>query len=126
MKRDVFLSYSREDDEPFVRKLYEDLMKSGFSLWWDRVDMPNRGHTFPQELRDAVESCDRLLAVIGPRALASDWVRAEWDHALLYCKGVVPVLRMGDMKQLAQLLPKSLAHSGSDSKRDARGPTKSA
>ncbi len=39
----LFLSYARSDDEPFVKRLYEDLKKAGFDVWWDRVSMPNRG-----------------------------------------------------------------------------------
>ena len=33
----VFLSYARNDHEPFVRRLYEDLIKAGFDVWFDRV-----------------------------------------------------------------------------------------
>ena len=28
----VFISYAREDDEPFVEKLYQDLKKNGFDV----------------------------------------------------------------------------------------------
>ena len=80
---DLFLSYARGDDEPFVRRLYHDLSARGFTVWWDRVAMPSRGLTFLQEIRDAIESSDRLLAVIGPRAVQSDYVTSEWQHALL-------------------------------------------
>lgn len=49
----VFISYAREDDEPFAEKLYQDLTKNGFEVWWDRATMKNRGRTFLQEIRDA-------------------------------------------------------------------------
>jgi hypothetical protein len=101
----VFLSYARDDDEPFVKQLYHDLTDRGISVWWDRECMPSRALTFLQEIRDAVEACDRLLAVIGPEAVASDYVRAEWQHALLFAKGVVPILRLGER----QLLPPELS-----------------
>jgi hypothetical protein len=58
--------------------------------------MQSRGRTFLQELRDAIEESDRLIAVIGPNAVKSDYVRAEWEHALLFSRGVVPILRKGD------------------------------
>jgi hypothetical protein len=29
----VFLSYARADDEPFVRRLCEDLTAAGFTVW---------------------------------------------------------------------------------------------
>ena len=58
--------------------------------------MPSRGRTFLQEIRDAIESVDRVIAVIGPAAVRSDYVRYEWDHALLFAKGLLPILRLGD------------------------------
>jgi WD40 repeat protein len=102
---DAFLSYARDDDEPFVRQLYADLTGAGFEVWFDRVCMPSRALTFLQEIRDAVEKADRLLAVIGPAAVRSDYVLSEWRHALLFAKGVVPLLRLGDF----DLLPEGLA-----------------
>src|SRR5579885_3160496 len=97
---DLFLSYSRGDDEPFVARLYHDLTAKGWKVWWDRECMPSRGLKFTQEIRDAIEACDRLLLVVGPRAVASDYVRAAWEHALLFAKGVVPILRLGDYSLL--------------------------
>ena len=29
----IFLSYARDDDEPFVRRLYDDLCERGFTVW---------------------------------------------------------------------------------------------
>ncbi|AKB49713.1 hypothetical protein MSBRW_0460 [Methanosarcina barkeri str. Wiesmoor] len=96
----LFISYAREDDEPFVEKLYQGLKEKGFEIWWDRTAMKNRGRTFLQEIRDAIEDSDLLIAVIGPKAIESDSVRYEWEHALLFSKGVIPVLRMGDYNLL--------------------------
>lgn len=36
---DVFLSYAH-GDEPFVKRLCEDLVAHGFTVWWDRVSIP--------------------------------------------------------------------------------------
>lgn len=98
--RDLFLSYARGDDEPFVWRLYEDLSRDGFTVWFDRVDMPNRALTFYQEIRDAVDDCQRLGAVIGPQALTSPYVQAEWQHARRFAKGVVALLRLGDYDRI--------------------------
>ena len=44
----VFLSYARDDDEPFVRRLYDGLKNATgpdgalFDVWFDRVSMPSR------------------------------------------------------------------------------------
>jgi len=97
----LFLSYARADDEPFVKQLYHDLTARGFTVWWDRVSMPSRALTFLQEIRDAVDASDRLLAVIGPQAVKSDYVTSEWQHALLFAKGVVPQVEMANPYEIA-------------------------
>jgi hypothetical protein len=104
----IFLSYARSDDEPFVHQLYTDLTARGFSIWFDRVAMPSRGLTFLQEIRDAIDACERLILVVGPGALHSDYVRAEWQYALQTCKVVTPLLRLGDYTQLVEGL--TLSH----------------
>jgi hypothetical protein len=100
----IFLSYGRNDDEPFVARLHSALIERGFSVWWDRRDMPSRALTFLQEIRDAVDECDRLVAVVGPAAVQTDYVTAEWQYALVRDKVVVPVLRIGTH----ELLPADL------------------
>ena len=97
----VFLSYSRRDDEPFARRLYEDLTQSGFDVWWDRKSMPSRGEPFTQEIRDAIHAADRLLLVLGPAAaISSEWCAYEWNHALEFGRAINPVLRIGDLDQI--------------------------
>lgn len=91
----VFISYAREDDEPFVHDLYRDLNQRGIHVWWDRKSMESRGRTFLQEIRDAIAEADRLILVVGPKASASEYVRVEWEFALERCKAVMPVLRLG-------------------------------
>jgi hypothetical protein len=51
---DIFISYTREDDEPFVNQLHRDLTRHGLKVWWDRRAMESRGRTFVQEIRDAI------------------------------------------------------------------------
>ena len=102
----LFISYARGDDEPFVKRLHDDLDARGFPLWWDRKSMPNRGLTFLREIRDAINDAERLLFVLGPRALDSDYVRAEWQYACSIGTPVVTVLRLADYKSL----PDALGH----------------
>ena len=92
----VFLSYARDDDEPFIERLYHDLTGRGFDVWWDRVSMPSRGLTFLQEIRDAIDARERFLLVLGPNATTSAYVVAEWQYAVTYGKPVSPILRLGD------------------------------
>ena len=98
----VFLSYARGDDgEPFdpsssfVAKLHRDLTARGFDVWFDRVSLPSRGPTFHQEIRDAIAQRDRVLLVVGPQAVASEYVRQEWEFAYFEAEKVVtPILRL--------------------------------
>jgi WD40 repeat protein len=102
----IFLSYARGDDgEPFdparsfVARLQRDLESLKFNVWFDRVRMPSRRLTFHQEIRDAVADCDRLLLVVGPKAVVSDYVRQEWQFAYFQAdKIVTPILRAGDFR----------------------------
>jgi hypothetical protein len=59
----VFLSYARDDDEAFVRRLYGDLTSAGFDVWFDRVSMPSRQLTFHRKIRDVIEARELLLVV---------------------------------------------------------------
>jgi TIR domain/NB-ARC domain len=97
---DLFLSYARADDELFVRWLYEELRTDGLTIWFDRESMPSRSLTFLHEIRAAIDEADRVLVVVGPSALASDYVRAEWQHAQAADKVVIPVLRTGEPTDL--------------------------
>jgi hypothetical protein len=97
----VFLSYARGDDEPFVRRLYDGLKQANgpdgvrFDVWFDRTSMPSRALTFYQEIRDAIHERDRLVLVVGPQAIASDYVTQEWQFAYFAAnKCVNPVVRL--------------------------------
>lgn len=104
----IFLSYARKDDEPFVEQLYENLTENGFEVWWDRKRMSSRGQSFLRELRLAIASHERLILVVGPKALKSEVVSAELGNALRDCKIVIPILRIGEPERLAQDLPEKI------------------
>lgn len=96
----LFLSYARGDDEAFARQLYEQLVAAGHAVWFDRESMPSRALTFLKEIREAIRAADRVVVVIGPRCVASDYCRAEWQAALAESKPVTPVLRLGQRSML--------------------------
>ena len=48
-KYDIFISYRRKD-ELFVKTIYDELIKLGYTVFWDRK---LGGGTFPNELKDA-------------------------------------------------------------------------
>ena len=88
----VFLSYARKDAEPVARALKDALESADLRVWWDRASMESRGQGFLQEIRSAIESSERVLAVISPAALDSEYVRSEWSHAIRCGAAVVPIL----------------------------------
>lgn len=102
----VFISYARADDEPFAKWLHERLPGPGHEVWWDREAMKSRGRTFLQEIRDAIEASSHLLLVVGPEAIRSDYVWAEWNHALLFGKVVICLLRAGRFESIPEELSK--------------------
>ena len=108
----LFLSYARDDDEQFVWRLYKDLTEAGFDVWFDRVSMPSRQLSFHQEIRDAITECDRLLLVIGPCTIESEYIDQEWRFALDAGKCVNPIVRLnhvlGDIDGYS-LIPEELA-----------------
>ena len=101
---DIFISYARADDEPFIERLYKDLDEHGHKVWWDREAMESRGQTFLQVIRDAIAAVERVILVVGPEAVASDYVAVEWQYALEVCTPVVPILRLGEYDQLPEEL----------------------
>src|SRR5689334_14899008 len=94
----VFLSYAREDDEKFVARLYADLKARGFDVWFDRACMPSRQLSFTQEIRDAIAASDRLVLVVGHRAVERPYVSKEWGEALALDKCVNPIVRLNGEK----------------------------
>jgi TIR domain-containing protein len=96
-KPSIFLSSARADHEPFVDRLHDDLIYAGIDVWWDRAAMDSRGRTSLQEIRDAIEGLDRVVAVVAPAAISSQYVPYEWDHALLFAKVLSRFSDLGPM-----------------------------
>ncbi|MGW1597684.1 toll/interleukin-1 receptor domain-containing protein [Streptomyces sp. NPDC002343] len=103
---DVFVNYRTGDEESTATMIARELARRFGS---DRIffasDSIEPGHRFPVELVRAVEECEALLAVIGPRwaevrgadgrpALEAeqDWTRREIQTALDRGILVIPVL----------------------------------
>lgn len=111
-KAKIFMSYGRGDDDPnyndpklsFMRRLYNDLVKAGYDVWWDRESLPSRALAFLQEIRDAIAVSDRVILVVGSHALQSEYVRVEWKFALSQSIPVTPILRNGEYQSIPEAL----------------------
>ena len=100
----IFISYARDDDEAFAKELWRHLKNEGVCVWWDREAMESRGLTFLQEIRHAIDSVERLLLIVGPRAKHKRYVEVEWRHALRQSVIVTPLLRLGDYDDVPEAL----------------------
>ncbi len=134
--RGIFLSYRREDTAPYARLLQSRLRDRipDARVFMD-LDSIEPGRDFAEVIREAVDSCTVLVALIGRQwaTLADeegrrrldnpdDWVRFEVQAALKRGVRVIPVLVDGarplrpqelpaELQKLAQLQALELSHS---------------
>ena len=81
MSRHIFLSYRRADSEGYAGRLF-DRLSAHFgrrNIFMDVVAI-DAGVDFSEELKDAVQGCDVLLALIGPAIVAGSWQIGEITH----------------------------------------------
>ncbi len=87
---DVFISYSRRD-KAFVRALCHALQERGHHLWidWDgiRSSLPWR-----EEIASGIRQATRLVYIVSPDAIASEYCNWEIDQALEQQKKLIPVV----------------------------------
>jgi tetratricopeptide (TPR) repeat protein len=122
MSRHIFISYRRLDSEGYAGRIF-DRLSARFgqrNIFMDVVAI-DAGVDFSEELRQAVQGCDVLLALIGPQWLAvkdaqgkarlqdpGDYVRLEIATALKRGIRVIPVLLQGTSMPGAAALPEDL------------------
>ena len=118
----IFISYRREDSEGQARALSIELAKRiGNDLVFMDVDSLALGRDFRQSLNKSLESCDALLALIGPKWLdvkdgagrrrledPDDFVRQEISTALKRDIPVTPVLLRDAAMPRKEQLPNDL------------------
>lgn len=85
-----FISYSHKD-KVFVLNLAGDLRRRGIRVWLDEFDI-DPGQSWSRQIGSALDSCDQMLLVWSPNALASENVDDEWNYFLDVKKTVLPIL----------------------------------
>jgi hypothetical protein len=85
-----FFSYTRRDSE-FVLKLAAALREVGANVWLDQLDIV-AGQRWDRAVEAALETCQGIIAVLSPQALASNNVMDEVAYALEEEKVVIPIL----------------------------------
>jgi hypothetical protein len=75
-----FISYSSAN-QSFVDRLHADLQTHGVRCWYAPMDL-KIGDKFRDKIEHSIKTHDKLLIVLSPDALASEWVEAEVEAAL--------------------------------------------
>ncbi len=118
----LFISYRRQDSQGFAGRLSDDLSELfGAERVFRDVEIAP-GSDFSQAIRQAIESCDALLVVIGRHwleardadgqqriTLPDDWVRLEIEAGLASGKLLLPVLVGGAEMPPENQLPPDIA-----------------
>lgn len=86
----IFFSYRRVNST-FVDRLDADLHARGFSTWVDRRKL-EASQAWLQEIDDAIARCNLFLICLSPDAVASDYVRHEFEESQRLGKRLMPVL----------------------------------
>jgi hypothetical protein len=76
---DIFISYSREDQE-WVTRLAQTLEREGYSVWWDISDLLP-GDDFQQAIPEVLEQVACVVVVWSQHSVNSQWVRSEAGRA---------------------------------------------
>lgn len=119
----IFVSYRRQESSHVAGRLYDRLTDHfGTSQVFIDVDTIEPGVDFAEAIIRAVETCDVLLAIIGPSWLTAtdeqgrrrledpdDIVRLEIEAALIRNVRVIPILVEDAVMPKRQDLPQSLA-----------------
>jgi len=70
-----FISYSSADQE-FAERLHADLQDKGVRTWFAPHDV-HAGKKLHEQIDEAIRVHDKLLLVLSPESMASEWVATE-------------------------------------------------
>ena len=90
----IFISYARKDGKELAEHLYERLTDCGYIVWKDSRDL-YIGDEFPSAISKALEEADKVILLLSPSALQSNWVNAEIDMAMVAQHKILPVVFRG-------------------------------
>src|SRR5215510_750263 len=90
MSKDIFISYSRRDQE-FVTRLASDLDTQVAGVWFDQSAI-QLGEKWHDEIMEGIRECKAFILVLSPDAAESKYVREEVNKALELGKTIFPIL----------------------------------
>lgn len=77
---DVFLSHNYRN-KPWVSKFFEFLNSQGLSVFFDEESI-NYGENIVTAIEDGIEKSNRIVLILSPYSLASNWVSLESSIAI--------------------------------------------
>ncbi|MEM6252434.1 MAG: TIR domain-containing protein [Cyanobacteria bacterium P01_D01_bin.156] len=86
----IFISYSEEDMD-IQQKIRKRLMREGFTVWVNTVDIPT-ATDFQQAINRGIEKADNIVLLLSPNSLASQYCQQELAYARQYHKRIIPLL----------------------------------
>ena len=90
MPKDIFISYSRRDQE-FVSRLASDLDAQVAGVWFDQSTI-QLGQKWHDEIMEGIRDCRAFILVLSPDAMESRYVREEVNKALELGRTIFPVI----------------------------------
>ena len=90
MPKDIFIYYSRRDQE-FVTRFASDLNSQVALVWFDRSTI-QPGQKWHDEIMDGIRECKAFILILSPDAAESKYVREEVSKALELGKTIFPIL----------------------------------
>ena len=116
MPKDIFISYSRRDQE-FVTRLASDLNAQVAGVWFDQSAI-QLGENWHDEIMEGIRECKAFILVLSPDAAESRYVREEVNKALELGKPIFPVVYRagqwsGELQELVREIQTLDLRSGS-------------
>ncbi len=90
MTKEIFISYSRRDQE-FVSRLAANLDAQVAGVWFDQSAI-QPGENWHDEIMEGIRDCRAFILVLSPDAMESRYVREEVNKALELGKTIFPVI----------------------------------
>ena len=116
MSKDIFISYSRRDQE-FVSRLAADLNEQVAGVWFDQSAL-QVGQNWHDAILDGIRDCKAFVVVLSPDAIESRYVHEEVETALRLGKPIFPIIYRssrwtGEFESLTRDIQNINLHSGS-------------
>ena len=97
MSTRLFISYAHRDGGGLAARLLSDLQTLGFDVWLDRLRLKG-GDLWTNEIEDALDRAQVVLALLSAGSFTSDTCRAEQGWSLDTGKCVIPVRVQSDCR----------------------------